>query len=257
MRFDGLPKFKDLREMSEEQFVEAFEMLRGRTKDWSEFSPELLTEDSRHLFVVRCALGLSQRDLARKVGFAKDTIRGIEAGRSKFVHLGPARRWSSKISSFIREMQPSVETGLAKLLEFRRCRLGHDFEKVSKPITKVTEEDLFELFQKTKELTKCFTEFDPKFLMELPRSLLVFRLLLGFSHDKFGEALEIHERSIRSREKGSESIGRKLALRLSTKLEEMFKKFKNYQLYLKSQQLPFTHPQTRRPKRPPFFLNSP
>lgn len=212
--------------MSEEQFVEAFETLRARTKDWTEFSPELLIEESRHLFVVRCALGLSQKDLARKVGFAKDTIRGIEAGRSKFVHLGPARRWSSRISGLLKETHPSVETGLAKLIEFKRCRLGHKFEKVSKPITTVTEEGLLELFQKAKELTRDFTEFDPRFLMEFPRSLLIFRLLLGLSHDKFGEALEVHERSIRSREKGSESIGRKLALRLSTKLEELFVKSK-------------------------------
>jgi len=222
VRFDGLPKLEDIREMSEEQFVEAFEMLRDRTRDWIEFSPEILIEESRHLFVVRCVLGLSQRDFAKKVGFDRGTVRGIEAGRSKFVHLGPAKRWSSKISGLIRETRPSIETGLAKLIEFRRCRMGHKFEKVSKPITKISEEDLLELFQETRKLTKGFTEFSPRILMKFPRFLLIFRLLLGFSHDKFGKVLEVHERSVRSREKGMESIGRNLASRLAIKIGELF-----------------------------------
>lgn len=89
-------------------------------------------------------------------------------------------------------------------------------------VPSLTREELLELFTKTKEVTKDFTFLKPEVLMKLPRSLLIFRLLKGSSQRKFAERLGVDPRMLSSVERGKGPIGIDWALKLSSKLEEMF-----------------------------------
>ena len=226
MRFDGLPKLEDLREMSEEQFVEAFEILRARTRDWSEFPPELITEDSRQLFVLRCALGLTQKEFARIRGVRKSHIGRIESGRKKIIHLRPAQRWATKVDGILKERKPSLEIAKVKFVDYKRFIGALQSPKIIRPVPEVTEKELLDLFIRTKEFTKSFTTFSPIDLMEHSRTMLIFRLVKGLSQRQFAFSLGVHPRSLSSIERGRDIIGMDLAIKLVGRLKELLQEYK-------------------------------
>ncbi|MBI2542949.1 MAG: hypothetical protein HYW24_02070 [Candidatus Aenigmarchaeota archaeon] len=227
MRLDGLPKLEDIREMSEGQFVEAFEMLRGRTKDWTEFTPELLIEDSRLIFVVRCGLGITQREFSRILEVDRDSIRSLEAGRRVIIHKGPARRWTTKLEDLLMSQKPSLDIGLARLTQFKRVRHDQKLVFFHKPISKMSQDELKQLFDITMRETEGFTAFKPHFLMGLPQAFTIFRLALELSHDRFSQILEIDQWTQRGISSGRTPIGFRRACRLARKLEDIFESKKD------------------------------
>lgn len=175
---------KDLREMNEEQFADVFNLLRGITKNWSEFPPELLIENNRFLLVIRCALGLSQREFGIKLDASKQWVKEFESGRRKIIHNKPALRYVQLIRSLIEETKPSLSIGIAKWKEFKRFRHDIKPKRKNEPLVKMTEEELKQLFKEVEKQTNHFTNFEPAILIENPQSFKIFRLSLGFSHDK-------------------------------------------------------------------------
>jgi len=71
-----------LREITEDEFSLLFNTLKEKTNNWKNISPELLLENNQFFLIIRCALRLSQRELAEKLQTSKDYIRGLEAGKT-------------------------------------------------------------------------------------------------------------------------------------------------------------------------------
>lgn len=63
-----LSNIADLREMDEEQFRLVFDIVKERTKNFTKIDPDLLLENPQFLLILRCCLGLSQRELSKKLG---------------------------------------------------------------------------------------------------------------------------------------------------------------------------------------------
>jgi len=78
------------------------------------------------------------------------------------------------------------------------------------------------LFESTKKLTNNFTVFTPAILMDNPQSLMILRLSLGLSHDKFAKELGMNERSLRTHEKGNETVGFHMSMKLIDKIKFAF-----------------------------------
>jgi len=122
---------KDLREMSEEQFVEVFNLLKEKTKNWTNFNEIMLLENNQFLLLIRCSLGLSQKEFGEKLNTNKQWVKELESGRRRIIHIKPAKRWTPLIEELIKDNKPSLAIGIAKWKEFKRVR--HD---ISKPIKK-------------------------------------------------------------------------------------------------------------------------
>lgn len=219
-------QLEDIRKMSEEQFVEAFEVLRERTRDWTEFPTKLITEDSRQLFVLRCALGLTQKEFGRIRGVRKTHIGRLESGKKRIIHTKPAQRWVTKIEGIVAERKPSFDTAVAKFIDYKRFTGALESPKIIEPISHLTEDELFGLFVKAKETTKDFTDFTPQAIMKYSKTLLIFRLVKGLSQKEFSQLIDLHPRSLSSIERGKDIIGMGLATKLSKLVDRLFKESK-------------------------------
>lgn len=226
MRLDGLPKLEDLRKMSEEQFVEAFEMLRSRTKDWTEFPPELFRETPQFLFVMRIGLGLSQQRFADELGVQKQWVRHFESGRQGFKESEVipkltdflAKRFSEDV-----DIRKSVET-------FRVSQLGRERGGMKPPTSVFKLKRVFEMdpkeftsaFLLLKEKTKDFTIFDKEILVDTPQFISIFRIILGMGIIGFSKVLGDDDAHIRRWESTRDWITPTSAQFLMLKIQKLF-----------------------------------
>jgi len=190
---------KDLREMSEEQFLLTLNYIKCKTCSFQQFPPELFIENNKYLFVIRCVLGLSQKELADRLGCTKDWVRHTEAGRNKIEDIKIAQRWISKIEELMKNTEMSLENTLNfwKRIQFSREQILPEIKKTRKTIFKITENELIEWFDEVKNKTNNFTKFDSKILIENPQNILIFRLALGIDHRKFAGMTGYNSRTIR------------------------------------------------------------
>lgn len=214
----------DLREIDGEQFVELFEYLRERTNGFKEFPPELIVEDSRYLLLLRLCLGLSQKEFAEKLGVTKDWTRHTEAGRNKIIHMKIANRYVEKINSLLDQTQVTLNQSIEnwKRYQFARDQELPNVKTKIKTILKMNEGDLKIYFDFISNETDGFTKFNHQLLMEVPQSILIFRIVLGVDHRKFARLLGINSRGVRAYEHLEAQMKLKTAIKLAKKIETLF-----------------------------------
>lgn len=212
--------------MSEDQFVEAFEMLRERTRDWTEFKPDLLIQDSRIILAVRCTLRLSQKRLAEKLGCAPSWVRFTESGRNHIIHLKPAGRWCWKIEELLKNSEISLVESLEFFRQFKFVR-DKQLPVIKERLSSISEMSIGELkerFDKMKGLTNDFSLFDPQILVSDPQSILIFRLVFGLGMRDFAKALHITMIHIKNWENLISRIKFETARKVMLELETLFKR---------------------------------
>lgn len=223
---DGMPK--DLREMSEGQFAEAFEMLRERTKDWSEPLLRVLSENPQFLSVIRCGLGLSKLSLAKILMISLGEINNVEAGITKLKMIKKkTKAWLISLEGAVLKDPPSLERGLKTWgkFQFSRDRNLTSIPQTNKSISNASEEEIKARFKRLMKDTKCFTEITPKILFDNPQSLLIFRLLLRFTQGQFARELETDFSCLNEWENGKTKMRFQIAEKLSSKLSNLFERF--------------------------------
>lgn len=221
---DGLPK--DLREVDERQFVEAFEVLRDRTSGFTKFSAELLRETPQFLFVSRIGLGLSQLEFARKLGVDKQWIRHFESGRQGFKES----RTIPRLIAFLTE-KFTKDAEIQKGLEaFEISRLGRERGSMKPPVSALRLKRVFKMepkefesvFLMLKERTKDFTLFDREILSGTPQFISIFRIVLGMGILEFSKILGIDDAHIRRWESTKDWITPTSAQVIMAKIQKFF-----------------------------------
>jgi hypothetical protein len=72
---------KDLRKISEEEFSKVFDWLKNETENFRSIKPEIFINHPQLLLVLRCGLGVTQRELAKLLGFkSRSTLNQLERG---------------------------------------------------------------------------------------------------------------------------------------------------------------------------------
>jgi DNA-binding transcriptional regulator YiaG len=214
----------DLREMNEKQFVELFNHLKARTRNFKELSPDLILENSRYLLVLRLCLSLSQKEFGRRLGVTKDWVRHTEAGRNKILHLKPANRYVDKINSLLNQTQITLERTLEnwKRYKFARDQDLPNIEVKIKTLSRMDESDFKSYFDLVSRETNGFTRFDPQLLMKMPQSILIFRVALGINHRKYASMLGINSRRVRAYEHLEMQMKLTTAIKLMKKIRMLF-----------------------------------
>lgn len=227
MRFNSI---KDLRQLDENEFEELFIYLKKRTKNFTRFYPDIVLENNQYLLIVRICLGLSQKEWGNKMENTKDWCRHIESKRHKIIHESIANRYCWKIQRLLNEKQINFK----EALRFWRAYKFSSYQKFTETkirfssISKLTEKDLHKFFNLVRIKTKNFSNFNVKILLEVPQSILIFRIITGFSHRKFAKLLGLNARSIRSYETGKSRIKPQTAQKIMNEIENIFKENKAY-----------------------------
>lgn len=194
----------DFRKLNEEQFKEVLIDFMEETNNFKEFDPEIIIENIQSLLITRICLGLSQKEFARKMNRTKDNIRHLESGRRYICKKAIANEYAYHIKSLMRKRDISIEKAIENWRKY--CFISRDQnlpepEIKVKQISKLNEEEFKEFFELIRKETENFKKFDPNFLVRIPQSVMVFRVVLGINHRKFARILNINSRGLRKYEK--------------------------------------------------------
>jgi len=215
---------KDLRDLDEKEFREIYTYLKDKTNGFKEVSTELILKNPCYILIFRLCLKLSQKNFSKKIEKGKDTCRHIEAGRRKIIQNETAERYSNQIETLLKNYKITYE----KTLEAWKNYMFYRDQKLTKSktnfgsISKISEENLKELYKITKERTKNFTKFNYKLLLELPQSLLIFRTILKEDHRIFARKLGICPKGCRTYEAAKARIKPRTAKMITKKLPNIF-----------------------------------
>jgi len=219
---------KDLREMNEAQFVGVFNLLRGKTKNWTEVSSELLKENPQFLFVIRVVLCLSQSEFAKLLKVDKQWVRHFESGRQGF-------KKSEVIPKCVRLIDRLLKKrpfDMTRVLEFLRInQFARKTNLISFPerdrkfkrIFEMTKEDFIKQFNFLKTKTNNFTKFDPTIILTNPELFSTFRIILNMNIKEFSEVLSKGKWRIRRWEAFKERMMPETANKIMSKIENLFK----------------------------------
>jgi transcriptional regulator with XRE-family HTH domain len=79
-----------------------FEFFKEKTNNFAIFPVSLFIADNAlSIFFIRCCVGMSQRELAEKLGCSRDLVRHLENRHQKIIHIGPALRWIDKLQNIL------------------------------------------------------------------------------------------------------------------------------------------------------------
>ncbi len=217
----------DLREMDEEQFKQLYQYLQEKTKNWTEFKPELLIENSRIILIIRCTLGFSQKEFATKLSATKDWVRHTESGRNKIIHIGPANRWCGKIERMLTDCAISLDSALQFFRQFKFAREQDlpKFKRKQATMSRLSNRELKQRFLELEETTNKFSIFDSKILYENPQRILIFRLLLGMGQRSFAKDLGITKDHIAKWERLRMKMKMETAEKICGKIEALIKNY--------------------------------
>lgn len=221
MELKNLPN--DLREMNEEQFKEVFEFLKERTRNFSKFPPELILKNNQFILILRCSLGLSRSNFARKVGLNQETLRHVECNRkqNKIFTFSIAEKWAKKINEFLKKHKFHVDLENALLFwrNFKLKQFGEvdenfikEFKKelkvlnLPKDLRKMNKNQFISLFKILKIKTKNFKFLRPEILITRSDLLLMLRCCLNLSQRQLAERLGTDKSWVRSIESGRRKI---------------------------------------------------
>ncbi len=232
---------RDLRKMSEKQFVEIFNFLKKETHDWRVFQPELFLSNNQFILILRMALGMTRTTFARRIGIHPETLRHVEAGRkqNKIKSLKIAKKWCEKINKLLKEN--NVEINLEKALHlwkyfktFQRSEKNIEEKekfkkalkklKLPKDIRNISKKQFIQLFNLLKKETKNFKSFYPYILATNSSLIFIIRCCLGMSQKAFAEMLNTSKDWVRHTEAGRNKIIHEgPASRWSYRIEEMLR----------------------------------
>jgi DNA-binding XRE family transcriptional regulator len=212
---------KDLRKISEEEFSEAFDWLKNETENFSKFPEEIFLKNNQTVLILRCALGLTRANFARKDGINQTTLRMVEMGRkeNKIRTLRNASRWCSKITNFLQSCNIEPDKNKAIIL-WRQVHLlqnlkDPEVEKIKEELTKLnlpddlrqmSEEQFDSLFNFIQAKTNGFKKIPLSLFTADSRLLLFFRCLLGMSQKQLAKALNTSKDWVRHVEAGRDKI---------------------------------------------------
>ncbi|OIN88651.1 MAG: hypothetical protein COY38_01780 [Candidatus Aenigmarchaeota archaeon CG_4_10_14_0_8_um_filter_37_24] len=218
-----------MRDVNQKEFRNVFEIIRNKTNDFTEIRPELFLENPQFLIILRCCLGLSQRDLNNKLDKGKQFVRHFEAGRQGFKIISNRILVSEFFErEFLRKNKIEIDDVIKNWRECRNAR-NKFFIEFPKPkfklkrIFEMTEKDFIFQFNLLKKETKNFTSFDPNIIVRNPRFLVVFRVIFGMNINKFSSLLKIASRHIRKWESFEFRMMPESAISIMIDIEELFK----------------------------------
>jgi len=215
---------QDIRKISNEQFIQLFDLLKDKTENFTKFPISLLTTSSNLLFVVRMILRITQKELAKLLGTSKDWVRHTESGVNKVIHVGPASRWCHKIEMLLKEKRNDIDLqkSLLFLRESRFIRREIASSEKRLPIVKLTKEQFIEEFERFRDVTKNFSDLKPEHIEEDPRRILFLRLMLNWSRKTLAKNIGIDRGSVCRWEKGK-PIDPFSAVKIVEKIKEEIK----------------------------------
>lgn len=217
----GIPN--DLRKMDEEQFVEVFNLLRDKTKNFTEFTPKLLIENNQFLLILRCSFGLSRSSFAKKLGVHHQSLRHVESGRkqNRISSIPIANKWTERIQRFLNKNSEEIELSKALIFwrNFKFKQFGdsdRSFQrslkrelsnlKISKDIREINKDKFIKLFNFVKEKTKGFRVLRSEILTCRSDLLLIIRCGLGLSQKELAQELGTTKCWVRHTEAGRNRI---------------------------------------------------
>jgi hypothetical protein len=191
---------KDLRDLDEKEFREVYSYLEKETNGFTEVDPELILENQQYLLVFRLCLGVSQKQFDKKINAGKYWCRHTESKRNKIINETVAKRYNKKIENLLKNHEINLEKTLECWKRYtvsRNCFLSETIKMRFNSISRISDEQLKELYEITKKETKDFTKFNPMLISEIPQTLLIFRIIFREDHKKFAKRVGVSERSYR------------------------------------------------------------
>ena len=222
--FEKLNLPNDLRKCDIEEFARVFHWLKEKIEEIG-VCEELLKVDSQLLFILRISLGLSQKEFATKIGKTFRWVRDIDSKRNFLEDPQTLRRVVEKLSQ-LPIMDVNEEVAAATWMRFKLAAHERMREFNKKSLTEFEREDIERLFDVVKEKTNDFSFVPLELLMELPSSILIFRLGLGLGIRKFSLVAGINERWLRKIESNQGGMSLKNAIKMKEILENILKEKK-------------------------------
>jgi len=218
---------KDLREINEGQFAEMFNLLREKTKKFTDIDEGLLKENPQLLFIFRIILCLSQSEFGKLLKVDKQWVRHFESGRQGFKKSKMIPKCVKLISKLIERRMLDIDRSLKFLKNNQDARNKNliNFPERTvkfKRIFEMTEEDFKRQFKFILKETKDFSKFEPILIMRNPELLATFRVILNMNITKFSKAIGKDSWRIRRWESFKERIMPDGAKDVIEKIENIF-----------------------------------
>jgi len=223
-------KDSDLRTINEREFLEIYEYLREKTKEFTEIKQEFLMENPQYLLILRLILGLSQKGFTEELGFTnKIWVRHFETGRQNFRRSKLIPKCIDVINRYFAQKKIlRVEEAIKLWRRSQAAREKFFFkpEGLNYNIKKISQMDIndFKLyFSYLNKETENFTKFDPNILVNTPQFITVFRIILDLSHRSLAIALNKDPKTVRTHEYREYKLMPKTAKEIMELFERLFK----------------------------------
>jgi transcriptional regulator with XRE-family HTH domain len=211
-------------DMKDRKFLPIFfEFFKEKTNDFTIFPVSLFIADNAlSIFFIRCCVGISQRELAEKLGCSKDLVRHLENRHQKIIHIGPALRWIDKLQNLLPKniSFEDFERNWKKII-FSKIEI---FEK-KESLKKLPPEEIIKKIEELKEGTNNFTNIE-KVLEEDGRNIFLFRVICRTRLKELAKILKVDDKEIRRWENGKRRIKPETIEKIAATLKEMTKNAK-------------------------------
>ena len=210
-----ITKARDIRRLSEEEFLSLTNQIKELTKNFTEFK-QLIKEDSQILLIIRCLTGMKRKDFASAIGINEEILRQIEVGRREIKNESKIDKISKNLEEiFSKISEISVENALEL---FKEVAIPTDNEKVEKirseleeislpeDLRKMDEEQFLKVFEWLKEKTNNFKIFPEEVFLAKNQLILILRCALGLTRSSFARKVGIFQETLRHVEAGRKGL---------------------------------------------------
>ncbi|MBU0930125.1 MAG: helix-turn-helix transcriptional regulator [Nanoarchaeota archaeon] len=119
-------KWKTIRNMNTEDFTEYFNMAKLLTSNFSDFNPEIFQKTPQMILIFRIILGLTQRDLERKLSLKGRQISNYESRTYKTLSIGKSELFADFFRDKFKNLKDiSEEFAATKFLECKEAIFYH------------------------------------------------------------------------------------------------------------------------------------